>query len=130
MFLPLRSPLFHGRKAVAPEPNDAFDAITDGLSDLGREAFSEQLGEAGEIVAAGVSSRSFADEVRRVGPGEVVTVVAVDGEPLRGRVLCVGADWMRVGEVAEATGTRRTRLLRVHDLRLEAVVRVTRETAP
>lgn len=115
---------------MAPETPDAFDAITDGLSDLRREAFSEQLGEAHEIVAAGIATRRFIDEVRRVGPGEVVTVVPTDGEPLRGRILCVGADWLRVGEVAEVTGTRRTRLLRVHDLRLEAVVRVTRESAP
>jgi hypothetical protein len=115
---------------VAPDSPDAFDAITDGLSELGREAFSEQLGEAHEIVAAGVTSRRFGDEVRRIGPGEVVTVMGIDGEPLRGRVLCVGADWLRVGEVAEATGTRRTRLLRVHDLRFEAIVRVTREAAP
>ena len=112
-----------------PEPSDAFDAITDGLSDLRREAFSEQLGEAREIVAAGVANRRFVDEVRRVGPGEVVTVVGTDGERLRGRILCVGADWLRVGEVAEETGTRRTRLLRVHDLRLEAIVRVSREAA-
>jgi len=114
---------------VDPEPPDAFDAITDGLSDLRREAFAEQLGEAREIVAAGVANRRFVDEVRRVGPGEVVTVVSTDGERLRGRILCVGADWLRVGEVAEATGTRRTRLLRVHDLRLEAIVRVSREAA-
>ena len=113
-----------------PETPDAFDAITDGLSDLRREAVAEQLGEAREIVAAGVATRRFVDELRRIGPGEVVTVVAADGEPLRGRVLGVGADWLRVGEVADETGTGRTRLLRVHDLRLDAIVRVTREPTP
>ncbi len=112
------------------ETPDAFDAITDGLFDLRGAALAEQLGEAREIVAAGVATRRFVDELRRIGPGEVVTVVGGDGEPLRGRLLCVGADWLRVGEVAEETGTRRTRLLRVHDVRLDAVVRVTREPTP
>lgn len=114
-----------------PETPDAFDAITEGLAaDLRREAVSEQLGEAREIIAAGVATSRFVDELRRIGPGDMVTVVGADGEPLRGRILCVGADWLRVGEVADSTGTRRARLLRVHDLRLDAVVRVTRESAP
>jgi hypothetical protein len=106
---------------------DAFDAIAEQLSELRSEASSEQLGEAAEIVAAGTASRGFADELRRVAPGDVVTVVATDGSPLRGRILCVGADWMRVGEVADDTGTLRAKLIRVHDLRLDAVVRVSRE---
>ena len=113
----------------APDAFDAFDAITDELSELRMSATSEQLGEAHEILAAGVAQRGFADELRRISSGDVVTVVATDGAAVRGRILAVGTDWMRVGEVADDTGSRRTRLLRVHDLRLEAVVRVIRETA-
>jgi len=110
----------------APDAFDAFDAITD---ELRMSAASEQLGEAREILAAGVAQRGFSDELRRIASGDVVTVVATDGAAVRGRILAVGADWVRVGEVADDTGSRRTRLRRVHDLRLEAVVRVTRETA-
>jgi hypothetical protein len=109
---------------------DAFDAIADQLSELRLEASSEDLGEAHEILSAGVAARSFGDELRRIPAGDVVTVVAADGTPLRGRILCVGADWLRVGEVADESGSRRRRLVRVHDLRLDAVARVTREAAP
>ncbi len=116
-----------GTAAVDDETPDAFDAIAEQLSELRLEAAAEQLGEADEIVAAGVASRGFADELRRVAPGEVVTVVATDGNPFRGRILCVGTDWMRVGEIADDSGSRRVRLLRVHDLRLDAIVRVSRE---
>jgi hypothetical protein len=108
---------------------DAFDAIADQLSELRVEASSEQLGEAHEILAAGVAGRGFGEELRRIPPGDVVTVVAADGAPLRGRILCVGADWLRVGEVADDSGSRRVRLVRVHDFRLEAIVRVTREAS-
>jgi hypothetical protein len=111
----------------APDAFAAFDAIAEQLSELRLEATSEHLGEADEIVAAGITARDFADELRRIGPGEVVTVVALDGTPFRGRILCVGADWIRVGEIADDTGSRRVRLLRVHDLRLDAIVRVSRE---
>lgn len=110
-----------------PDADASFDAIAEQLSELRFEASAEQMGEADEIVAAGIASRGFADELRRIAPGEVVTVVATDGSPLRGRIISVGADWMRVGEVADDTGSRRVRLLRVHDLRLAAIVRVSRE---
>jgi hypothetical protein len=66
----------------------------------------------------------FADLLRRLPPGEVVTVVTVDGAALRGRVLEVGRDVVRMGEVADATGTARRRYLRGHDVRFEAVVRL------
>lgn len=111
----------------ASDAFDAFDAIADELSELRLEASSEHLGEAHEILAAGVAARGFRDELRRIETGDVVTVVALDGVALRGRILRVGADWLRLGEVADETGSRRARLLRVHDLRLDAVIRVTRE---
>jgi hypothetical protein len=114
---------------VEPETPDAFEAITEGLADLRREAELEQLGEAREIVAAGLAARPFLDELRRVAPGDVVTVATVDGQPLRGRILAVGADWVRVGEVTEETGARRVRPRWIHDVRLDAIVRVTRERA-
>lgn len=108
---------------------DAFDAIADQLAELRLGASAEQLEEAREIVTAGIAARGFTDELRRIPPGDVVTLTATDGAPVRGRILRVGADWVRVGEVADEAGTRRVRLRRVHDVRIEAVVRVTRESA-
>jgi hypothetical protein len=110
-----------------PDTPDAFDAIAESLFELRGAAESEQRGEAGEIVAAALAGRRFVDELRRIAPGDVVSVVGADRQTVRGRILGVGADWVRVGEVADGTGTRRARLLRVHDLPLGAVVRVTRE---
>jgi hypothetical protein len=109
------------------EEADAFDAIADQLAELRMGAAAEQLDEAREIVAAGIAARSFADQLRQIPQGDVVTVTASDGVALRGRVLQVGADWMRIGEVADDEGTRRVQLRRVHDVRLDAVVRVSRE---
>jgi hypothetical protein len=111
----------------ASDAPDAFEAIAAELSELRFEASAEQLGQAREIVAAGTAGRSFADELRRISPGDVVTVVASDGAAVRGRIVVVGADWLRVGEVADETGSRRARLLRVHDVRIDAIARVTRE---
>jgi hypothetical protein len=110
-----------------PETPDAFEAIAESLIELRGAARSEQLGEAREIVAAGVAGRRFGDELRRIPPGDLVTVVAADQQPVRGRILCVGADWLRVGEVADGAGTARTRLLRVHDVPFRAIARVVRE---
>ena len=111
----------------ASDASDAFEAIAAELSELRLEATAEQLEQAHEIVAAGTANRRFVDEVRRIPPGEVVTVVASDGAAVRGRVLIVGADWLRVGEVADEIGSGRARLLRVHDLRIDAIARLTRE---
>ena len=108
--------------------DDSFAQITNALADeLAREQRADHEGEAREIVAAGDAARAFVDELRRVPPGEVVTLVATDGAPLRGRVVRVGADWMRIGEVADDLGSGRARLLRVHDVRLDAVVRLVRD---
>jgi hypothetical protein len=109
------------------EEADAFDAIADQLAELRMGAAAEQLDEAREIVAAGIAARPFADQLRRIPPGDVVTVTASDGVALRGRVLQVGSDWLRLGEVADDEGTLRVQLRRVHDVRLDAVVRVSRE---
>ncbi len=117
-----------GGASDAPDGLDPFDAIADELSELRLGASAEQVGEAQEIVAAGVATRRYADELRRIPAGDVVTVVGVDSQPLRGRILSVGADWLRVGEVADDTGSRRARVLRYHDFRLDAIVRVTRES--
>ena len=107
---------------------DAFAAITDELADeLADERGWEQRAEAREIVAGGQAARSLVDELRRIPAGDVVTLVATDAVPLRGRVLAVGRDFVRLGELADATGSGRARVLRVHDVRLGALVRVTRE---
>jgi hypothetical protein len=110
-----------------PETPDAFEAIAEGLAELRTAAQAEHLGEAREIVAADLAGRWFRDELRRTSPGDVVTVVATDGQALRGRILAVGADWARLGEVADETGSARARVLRVHDIPLAAIARVTRE---
>jgi hypothetical protein len=110
-----------------PETPDAFEAIAEELAELRTAAQAEQLGEAREIVAADLAGRWFRDELRRTAPGDVVTLVADDGQPLRGRILGVGADWVRLGEVADGTGSARARVLRVHDVPLAAIARVTRE---
>jgi hypothetical protein len=70
---------------------------------------------------------SFAELVRRVPVGEVVSVVTVDGGEVRGRVMQVGRDVVRVGEVNGDGGTSGRRIVRCHDIRLVAVVRVVRE---
>jgi hypothetical protein len=106
---------------------DAFDAIADQLAELRMGAAAEQLDEAREIVVAGIAARTFADQLRNVPLGDVLTLTATDGVALRGRILQVGADWVRLGEVADDEGTLRVQLRRVHDVRLDAVVRITRE---
>lgn len=103
---------------------DAFDAIAE---ELRREAAWDQRAEAREIVAAGTANRSFVELLTRIPRGDTVVLVTVDGTVLAGRVLAVGRDWVRLGEVADPTGTARARLRRVHEVRLEAIGRVVRE---
>ncbi len=72
---------------------------------------------------------SFADLLRRLPAGEVVTVVTMDGADLRGRVLKVGSDVVRLGEVSGGVGVQGRRVLRCHDIRIEAVARLVWEPA-
>lgn len=72
---------------------------------------------------------SFADLLRRLPAGEVVTVVTVDGADLRGRVLEVGSDVVRLGEVSGGAGAQGRRIVRRHDIRLAAIARVMWEPA-
>jgi hypothetical protein len=105
--------------------DDEFWEIAAGLQGDGLEA--EQREEARAIVAAGRGRRTFAEVLRAISPGEVVTVVTVDGASIAGRVLGVGADMVCVGEVVDPVGTARTRVVRRHDVRLDTIVRVVRD---
>ena len=67
---------------------------------------------------------SFADLLRRLPVGEVVTMVTIDGADLRGRVLQVGTDVVRLGEVSDTAGAQARRIVRCHDIRLAAVARL------
>ena len=104
---------------------DEFEAIAASL--LAEERY-EQEEQARQVLTAGDAERRFADVVRRLPVGDVVTLTTVDGANLRGRVVRVGTDWLRLVEVAEETGTARVRCRRVHEVRLNAVVRVSRES--
>lgn len=104
---------------------DEFEAIAASL--LAEERY-EQEEQARQVLTAGDAERRFADVVRRLPVGDVVTLTTVDGANLRGRVVRVGTDWLRLVEVAEETGTARVRGRRVHEVRLNAVVRVSRES--
>ena len=73
--------------------------------------------------------RSFADLLRRLPAGEVVTLVTIDGADLRGRVLEVGSDVVRLGEVSGGIGAQGRRVVRCHDIRLAAVARLMWEPA-
>jgi hypothetical protein len=103
---------------------DEFEAIT---ADLAAESRCEQIEQAREILAAADTLRRFGDVLRRIPVGEVVVVATADGWLVRGRLVRVGDDWVRVAEVREDGGTARVSATRVHELRLGAVTRVSRE---
>jgi hypothetical protein len=88
---------------------------------------AEQEGEAAAIVAAARATATMRDRFRAVAPGEVVTVVTLDGVSTTGRVLEVGADVVTIGETPDPYGRGRLSVVRVHDVALNAVVRVMRE---
>ncbi len=102
---------------------DEFDAIT---ADLAAEERCEQVDHAREILTAADTSREYSEVLRRVGPGEVVVIATADGWVVRGRIVRVGRDWLRVAEVRDEHGTARVAPGRVHEVRLAAVVRVSR----
>ena len=105
--------------------DDEFWEIAAGLRDARLEA--EQREEARAIVAGARARRTFVEVLRSISPGEVVTVVTLGGATITGRVLGVGADVVCVGEVVDPVGAARRRLVRRHDVRIDAVVRISRE---
>jgi hypothetical protein len=70
---------------------------------------------------------TFVGLLRRLPVGEVVTMITLDGAALRGRVVHVGIDVVRFGEVGDGAGTSGRRIVRSHDIRLDAVARLVRE---
>jgi len=102
---------------------DEFEAIT---AELRAEERSEQVEHAREILAAADADRDYAEVLGRVGPGEVVVLATADGWTTRGRIVRVGRDWLRVAEVRDDVGTARVAPSRVHEVRLGAVVRISR----
>ena len=78
----------------------------------------EQVDHAREILAPPTPDRDFAEVLRRIGPGEVVVVATADGWVVRGRIVRVGRDWLRVAEVRDEQGTARVAPGRVHEVRL------------
>ena len=104
---------------------DEFEVIA---ASLLAEERDEQAEHARQVLTAGDAERGFAGVVRRLPAGDVVTLTTVDGAHLRGRVVRVGADWLRLVEVVDEMGTARVRGRRIHEVRLNAVVRVSRES--
>ncbi len=103
---------------------DDFDAITAELRAAERMEHEEQARELLDEADAGLR---FGALLRRVPVGEVVGIVLTDGAMLRGRIVRVGYDWVRVAEVSDELGTARARSRRTHDVRVAAVSRLTRE---
>jgi hypothetical protein len=102
---------------------DEFEAIT---AELRAEERHEQLEHARQVLAAGDAVEEFVDALGRIAPGDVVTVTTVDGWTVRGRIVGVGRDWIRVAEVRDELGTARVEPGRTHDVRLGAVIRISR----
>lgn len=87
----------------------------------------EQENMASAVLAEGRGSSTFRDILRRVPPGDIVTLVSLDGATIRGRIMAVGADVVSIGETPDVVGTARAKVVRVHDVRLEACARLVRE---
>lgn len=86
---------------------------------------AEQFAKAIDLEREAARCRTFNQAVRELPAGEVVELATSDGAVLRGRVLEVGPDRIRLAETA---GTRdahlRARAVKVHDVRTGAVVRL------
>ena len=104
---------------------DEFEAIT---ADLWSEERAEHEEHARELLAAADAETRFADWIRRLPRGEVVTVTTLDGDRLRGRIQRVGRDWVRLAEVSDESVPSGSGIRRVHAVRLAAIVRVSRES--
>ena len=105
---------------------DEFDAIAAELLAAERYEHEEQ---ARELLVAADETFAFSDLLRRIPVGEVVGLTLIEGSTLRGRVVRVGRDWIRLSEVADELGTARARTRRVHEIRLAGVSRVSRESS-
>jgi hypothetical protein len=103
------------------------DDFWDLTEELRAELDAERRAEALDVLRAGDAARRFVDELRALAPGEVVTLVVIDGASVRGRVLRVGADYVAIGEPRDLDGTARLRVHRRHDVRLDAISRLVRE---
>lgn len=99
---------------------DEFEAITAGLT---ADTRLEQVRMAREILAAADGERSYADVLRRIPPTEVVALTTADGVTIRGRVVRVGPEGLRLAEMGDGPAVRPRRL---HEIRLDAVIRVSR----
>ncbi len=99
---------------------DEFEAITAGLT---ADARLEQVRLAREILAAADGERAYSEVLGRIPPTEVVALTLTDGVTIRGRIVRVGRDGLRLAEVEERLGARPRRL---HEIRLDAVIRVSR----
>ena len=102
---------------------DEFDAIT---AELSAESRLEQVEYARELLAAADATRSFADLLHTLPRGEPVVLVTTDGHAVRGRVVAVGADWLRLAETADDEGTARGISRRIHEIRTATIVRISR----
>lgn len=104
---------------------DEFEAIA---AELRADERFEHEEHARELLSAADEVRGFDELLRRRDPGEVVGLITLDGVMLRGRIVRVGRDWVRLAEVADDLGTARAKARRVHDIRIAAVGRITRES--
>ena len=102
---------------------DEFEALTAGLT---AEARLEQVRLAREILAAADGERTYAETLRRIPSTEVVALTTSYGVTLRGRIVTTGVDGLRLAEVADSPGLRARR---THEIRIGAVVRVSRGSA-
>lgn len=104
---------------------DEFDAIA---ASFQQDERSEHEEHARQVLTAGDADSGFDDVLRRLPVGIVVTVTTMDGAATRGRIVRVGRNWLRLIEIADESGTARVRARRLHEVRLDAVVRVSRES--
>ena len=103
---------------------DDFDAITAELMAGQRMEHEEQ---ARELLDEADAETEFLAQLRRISPGEVVSLALMDGSLLRGRIVRVGSDWFRVAEVTDEMGTARVRSRRTHDVRVAGISRLIRD---